>query len=79
MVAETGHSHYVPRTILITGGAGFIASHVATRLALKYPEYQARTLLCCTGPQGAFMVHDFWLKASPKSYLCLACRDANTF
>ena len=28
------------RTILITGGAGFIASHVTCLLAKKYPAYK---------------------------------------
>ena len=40
MVAESGQGYYTPRNILITGGAGFIASHIACELALKYPEYQ---------------------------------------
>eukprot|EP00897_Mesotaenium_endlicherianum_P003914 jgi/Mesen1/3550/ME000199S02701 len=31
---------YVPRSILITGAAGFIASHVANRLVRKYPQYK---------------------------------------
>ncbi len=30
---------YIPRNILLTGGAGFIASHVAILLATKYPAY----------------------------------------
>lgn len=30
---------YVPKNILLTGGAGFIASHVAILLCNKYPEY----------------------------------------
>ncbi|OAY84372.1 Trifunctional UDP-glucose 4,6-dehydratase/UDP-4-keto-6-deoxy-D-glucose 3,5-epimerase/UDP-4-keto-L-rhamnose-reductase RHM1 [Ananas comosus] len=30
---------YKPKNILITGAAGFIASHVANRLASNYPEY----------------------------------------
>ena len=29
---------YVPKTILVTGGAGFIASHVVILLAKKYPD-----------------------------------------
>lgn len=31
---------YIPRNILITGGAGFIASHVAIRLAKQYGGYK---------------------------------------
>ncbi|KAL9239986.1 hypothetical protein vseg_014253 [Gypsophila vaccaria] len=30
---------YTPKNILITGAAGFIASHVANRLVRNYPEY----------------------------------------
>jgi len=30
---------YTPKNILLTGGAGFIASHVAILLCEKYPEY----------------------------------------
>jgi len=30
---------YAPKNILITGGAGFIASHVVIRLVKKYPQY----------------------------------------
>jgi len=30
-------------TILVTGGAGFIASHVVTLLAKKYPRSKVRT------------------------------------
>ncbi|KAL7451713.1 hypothetical protein ACHAWC_003527 [Mediolabrus comicus] len=32
-------SDYIPKNILLTGGAGFIASHVAILLATKYPQY----------------------------------------
>jgi len=31
---------YVPKSILVTGGAGFIASHVAILLCQKYPQYK---------------------------------------
>ena len=31
---------YRPSNIMITGGAGFIASHVAILLANKYPRYK---------------------------------------
>lgn len=30
---------YIPKNILLTGGAGFIASHVAILLCKKYPQY----------------------------------------
>lgn len=33
-------SSYVPTSILVTGAAGFIASHVAIRLARLYPHYR---------------------------------------
>lgn len=33
---------YLPKNILLTGGAGFIGSHVAILLAKKYPEYKVR-------------------------------------
>jgi hypothetical protein len=32
---------YSPTSILITGGCGFIASHVVLLLAKKYPDYKA--------------------------------------
>ena len=35
---------YTPKTIMITGGAGFIGSHVATRLAWRYPGYRVVVL-----------------------------------
>ncbi|RYR55042.1 hypothetical protein S83_020605 [Arachis hypogaea] len=53
-------SSYVPKNILITGAAGFIASHVTTRLINKYPSYKIvaldkldycsniKNLQCCT-------------------------------
>lgn len=36
--------NYTPKTILITGAAGFIASHVTNRLIRKYPDYKIITL-----------------------------------
>lgn len=36
--------NYVPKAILVTGGAGFIASHVAIRLVEQYPQYKVVVL-----------------------------------
>ncbi|KAM0029161.1 putative NAD(P)-binding domain, NAD(P)-binding domain superfamily [Helianthus debilis subsp. tardiflorus] len=33
-------ANYTPKNILITGAAGFIASHVANRLIRSYPDYK---------------------------------------
>ena len=37
-----GDAVYRPQNILLTGGAGFIGSHVATLLCTRYPEYKVR-------------------------------------
>ena len=39
---HTGGDQYLPRSILITGGAGFIASHVVTQLLDSHPQYKVR-------------------------------------
>ena len=33
---------YKAKNVLITGGAGFIASHVVIRLVKKYPQYKVQ-------------------------------------
>jgi len=40
---ERAVSDYVPKNILLTGGAGFIGSHVVILLAKKYPQYKIVT------------------------------------
>lgn len=39
-MALDGDEGYTPKNILITGGAGFIGSHVVSRLVAKYPQYK---------------------------------------
>ena len=39
---HVGGDQYLPRSILITGGAGFIASHVVTQLLDSHPQYKVR-------------------------------------
>ena len=38
---------YAPHRILITGGSGFIASHVASRIVEEYPMYEVSHALTC--------------------------------
>ncbi|CAL9058564.1 unnamed protein product, partial [Musa banksii] len=40
----TRMASYTPKNILITGAAGFIASHVANRLVRNYPDYKVVVL-----------------------------------
>ncbi|XP_019197573.1 PREDICTED: trifunctional UDP-glucose 4,6-dehydratase/UDP-4-keto-6-deoxy-D-glucose 3,5-epimerase/UDP-4-keto-L-rhamnose-reductase RHM1-like [Ipomoea nil] len=40
MTSSQGPTPYVPGNILITGAAGFIASHVTNRLVTRYPNYR---------------------------------------
>lgn len=37
--ADSSSCGYTPQNILVTGGAGFIASHVVILLVEKYPQY----------------------------------------
>lgn len=39
MAAMDADAEYLPKNIMITGGAGFIASHVVILLAKKYPQF----------------------------------------
>lgn len=40
-MAQAG-ARFEPKNILLTGGAGFIASHVVIRLVNNYPQYKVR-------------------------------------
>ena len=43
MAVSNGDSaNYHPESILVTGGAGFIASHVVKLLVTQYPQYKVR-------------------------------------
>lgn len=42
---------YVPKSILLTGGAGFIASHVVIRLCSRYPNTKVISTLQGLGSQ----------------------------
>ena len=37
---EVSMSSYRPKNILVTGGAGFIASHIVIQLVKQYPDYK---------------------------------------
>lgn len=39
LVGSSSEGPYTPKSILVTGGSGFIASHVVELLVKKYPEY----------------------------------------
>lgn len=43
-VAAGKMTTYEPKNILVTGGAGFIASHVVLRLVKNYPSYKVSSL-----------------------------------
>jgi nucleoside-diphosphate-sugar epimerase len=46
-MAETANGStatFTPKNILVTGGCGFIASHVVIRLVKNYPQYKASGL-----------------------------------
>ena len=54
---------YEPTSILLTGGAGFIGSHVAILLANKYPQYKVRIdaeipARCTAGSAAPMSEHD---------------------
>ena len=38
--ADGDTQDFTPKNIMVTGGAGFIASHIVIRLVKKYPNYK---------------------------------------
>jgi len=44
MSSPDGNAPHTPKNILITGGAGFIASHVVLRFVKRYPQYKVVNL-----------------------------------
>ena len=42
--SKAPRNEYSPQRVLVTGGAGFIGSHVATRLATRYPQMRVVVL-----------------------------------
>lgn len=61
---------YTPKNILITGGAGFIGSHVVSRLVANYPQYKVR--------YPGFRVLWCRVRASSTACICiLVWRDTN--
>ena len=44
MAGETKEFTYTPKAILLTGGCGFIGSHVVIRLVQNYPETEVVVL-----------------------------------
>lgn len=67
MVAQEDASEFVPGHILITGGAGFIASHVAIRLVQRYPQYKvAHCGFHCSMCVLALNIRFHWPHSVPK-------------
>ena len=42
-----GEEIYKPKSILVTGGAGFIASHVTTKLVKRFPDCKVIFTFAC--------------------------------
>lgn len=54
-IPEVPHEDYQPSCILVTGGAGFIASHVAIRLVKNYGHYKVCLPVKCHPRIGSFI------------------------
>ena len=60
--------NYAPGNVLITGGAGFIGSHVAIHLATKYPRVKVRTFPTAIAHCYLVSLLRFWHRATCDHY-----------
>eukprot|EP00965_Chrysotila_dentata_P258413 6213209-Pleurochrysis_carterae.AAC.5 len=62
-----------PKNVLVTGAAGFIASHLVTRLATAYPHYKASCLPRSGGPAASVAPAEYapWREAAIASLVAV--------
>ena len=65
---------YVPKNILMTGGAGFIGSHAVLLFVKKYPQYKARQRRATRSLPPTVAAHARQLLGSPCPALLPAVR-----